>query len=215
MSMRWTLCSKYTVYCDLVQQPNKTTHWSLKYNIMLTLWEGCYPTLICKLSCCFIMLQCTYGKYIIIATVRDYTHYEYRKYWDDWVTGQNSGKTLLYHIAWSKTMQSKKWRMWESLIRQSLCVPGRGHCAKCYITAKDESTGSSTRAGSAMHQHIQMLVFLVRPEDWRIGLFVCCFCLRWPHKNNQPSNYCQNGLSPLSLPLRCEKDKCILQNAFQ
>lgn len=32
------------------------------------------------------------------------------------------------------------------------------------------------------------------------------FCLRKPHHDNQTSNYCQNGLSPLSLQLRCERE---------
>lgn len=49
------------------------------------------------------------------------------------------------------------------------------------------------------------------------------FCLRSPHHDNQTSNYCQNGLSPLSLQLRCEregreekkkKEKRIPQNMF-
>lgn len=48
-----------------------------------------------------------------------------------------------------------------------------------------------------------------------VRLVRCPFSPRRHNHSNQTSNYCHNGLSPLSLPLRCEKDKCIPQNVFQ
>lgn len=43
-------------------------------------------------------------------------------------------------------------------------------------------------------------------------LFVCSFV--WPEVTPsttiKASDYCQNGLSPLSLAVMCEKDKCLL-----